>query len=824
MPNQVRSLILAMNQQTITMRILLALLAFLPIILHAQRFTLDAQISDSANGENLIGVVVKNSATGSGAVTDLNGHFELSVAVGDTLECALLGYRTLRYGVRSADQSVAIQLKMTSTENEFNVIVVSAGKFEQSVSEVTVSMEVLTPQLLHDKNVVSADEALQQTPGVSIVDKEPQIRSGSGYSFGAGSRVQILVDDLPTLSGDAGRPAWDYLPIENVSQVEVIKGASSVLYGSAALSGVINLRTAAPADTARTVVTAYHGVFSTPQNTSSVYWSSSLQRSGLSFLHLQKFGQLDVTLAANLVGDDGHLGPQRDTATGAFDNSYNPFTVDRYNANSRARMNANLRYRSKKVTGLSFGLNTNWNTSNSLATLVWENADSALYGAYEGSATRTIQLLGTVDPYVTYFTPSAQKHSLRTRWQSLDNNNDNEQGNFSDQYYGEYQYQHHWGDKSPNALTTTFGTVAMYTKARGELFTGGNADGRNTAENYAAYLQADKKFFGKLNVSAGVRYEYFRINTESDEKPVFRAGANYELGRATFVRASYGQGFRFPSIAEKFIVTGVGSINIFSNPSLVAETSDNAEIGIKQGFKIRNFMGYADVAVFQQNYENFIEFTFGQWKDVPAGTPITSYFDELAKTFGFKSLNTGKARIRGAEFSLMGAGNIGQHEFQLLAGYTYTQPISLTPDYNYSVQNAETTVDVDVTYLNTSSDTQGGILKYRLQHLVRGDIFWKHKEFSAGLSARYNSHMQNIDKAFTDLEAISFANFQPGLTQWRTDHTTGDYVFDLRIGYEIKGKHRIAIVINNALNREYAIRPLSIEEPRLSMLQYTLTL
>ncbi|MFN5296576.1 MAG: TonB-dependent receptor domain-containing protein [Flavobacteriales bacterium] len=806
------------------MRLLLAILLFVPTLLTAQRFTLDAQVSDAKTGEKLMGVIVKNTASGSGVVSDMEGHFELPVSVGDTIECAFLGYKTLRYGIQPKDQGVAIELKLQSGTNEFNVVVISAGKFYQNVSEVTVSMEVLTPELLHDKNVVSADEALQQTPGVSIVDKEPQIRSGSGYSFGAGSRVQILVDDMPSLSGDAGRPAWDYLPIENVSQVEVIKGASSVLYGSAALSGVINLRTAAPADTARTVVTAYHGMFSKPQNERSVYWSGNLQRSGLSFLHLQKFGQLDVTLAANLVGDDGHLGPLRDSLTGAFDNGYNPFTADRYNANSRARINTNLRYRSKKHTGLSFGLNTNWNISNSLATLVWENADSALYSAYQGSATRTVQLLGTVDPYITYFTPGGQKHSLRTRWQSLDNNNDNNQGNFSDQYYGEYQYQHNWADAGISDFTTTLGVVGMYTKARGELFTGGNTDGRNTAENYAAYLQADKTFFGKLNVSAGVRYEYFRINEDSDEKPVFRAGANYQVGRATYVRASYGQGFRFPSIAEKFIVTGVGSINIFANPSLVAETSDNVEVGIKQGFKIGNFMGYADVAVFQQNYENFIEFTFGQWREVPAGTPFNQYFTELAKTFGFKSLNTGKARIRGAEFSIMGGGMIGEHEFQLLAGYTYTEPVTRSRAYDYSVQDEGSSLDEAVTYLSTSSDTTGNILKYRMQHLVRGDILWKHKQWTAGISTRYNSYMQNIDRAFTDLEKLEFANFQPGLTEWRAEHTTGDYVVDLRLGYEIHGKHRLAVIVNNALNREYAIRPLAIEEPRMTMLQYTLTL
>jgi iron complex outermembrane receptor protein len=805
------------------MRLIIAFLWMFPAALCAQQFTLDAQLFDAQSGETLMGVVVKNEATGKGTVSDVAGHFELAVSVGDTLECSLLGYKALRYGIQPADRGRAIALKMKSAENEFNVVVISAGKFEQQVSEVTVSMEVLTPQLLHDKNVVSADEALQQTPGVSIVDKEPQIRSGSGYSFGAGSRVQILVDDMPSLSGDAGRPSWDYLPIENVSQIEVIKGASSVLYGSAALSGVINLRTASPADTARTVVTAYQGIYSIPQNTRSVYWDGNLQRSGLSFLHLQKFGQLDVTLAANLVGDDGHLGPIRDSL-GAFESGYNPFTADRYNANSRARLNANLRYRSKKFVGLSFGLNTNWNISNSLSTLVWENADSALYSAYAGSATRTVQLLGTIDPYVTYFTPGGQKHSLRTRWQSLDNNNDNNQGNFSDQYYGEYQYQHNWEKAGVSEFTTTLGAVGMFTQARGELFTGGNNDGRNTAENYAAFFQADKKLFNRLNLSAGVRYEYFRINTTSDKKPVFRAGANYQLGRATYVRASYGQGFRFPSIAEKFIVTGVGAINIFANPSLIAETSENAEIGIKQGFKIGNFMGYADVAVFQQNYENFIEFTFGQWRNVPPNTPPAQFFDELSKTFGFKSLNTGSARIRGAEFSIMGAGSIGAHEFQLLAGYTYTQPITLTPDFDYAVQDEASTVDVSVSYLTTSSDTRNNILKYRLQHLVRGDLFWKHNALSCGVSARYNSHMQNIDKAFTDLESIEFANFQPGLTKWRAENTSGDYIIDLRVGYEIKGRHRLAIIINNVLNREYSIRPLAIEEPRLSMLQYTLTL
>ena len=49
--------------------------------------------------------------------------------------------------------------------------------------------------------------------------------------------MAVIVDDMPMLSGDAGRPLWDFVPIENIEQIEIIKGASSVLSGASALSG-----------------------------------------------------------------------------------------------------------------------------------------------------------------------------------------------------------------------------------------------------------------------------------------------------------------------------------------------------------------------------------------------------------------------------------------------------------------------------------------------------------------------------------------------------------------------------------------------------------
>ncbi|MFN0031180.1 MAG: TonB-dependent receptor [Flavobacteriales bacterium] len=788
----------------------------------AQQQTIHGKVIDTKTKEAIIGAIVRNTS-GGGTATDTDGLFQLnSTGPGDILSVEMLGYDSFQKTITSVDLNanpMILELKAASYLTD--VVVVSAGKFEQNLGEVTMSMEVVPAQLLQDKNVVSADEALQQTPGVSIVDGEPQIRSGSGYSFGAGSRVQILIDDLPMLSGDAGRPSWGFFPVENVSQVEVIKGASSVLYGSSALSGVINFRTAFPADTARTVVTLYHGAYSQPHTDSARYWNSTPMRTGCNFLHAQKLGALDLVLAASYYGDDGHLGPMPDTATGAFEDKYNPFTVDRYYATNRARINMNMRYRNKQISGLSYGLNTNWSTSNSLATLLWDNNTAGLYRAYEGSATRTIQLLGTVDPYITYYGQHGNKHSLRTRWQTLDNDNDNNQGNFSDVLYGEYQWQQHWDSAGIANLTTTTGLVAIKTDARGQLFTGGNVDGHNTASNYAMYLQVDKKFFDCLNASVGVRYEYFEINKVSDSKPVFRAGINYQLAKASYARASFGQGYRFPSVAEKFIVTGVGSINIFANPELIAETSYNAEVGFKQGFRIGQFMGYADVAYFYQHYTNFIEFTFGQWEK-PVFGPGIDIGEAIQKSVGFKSVNTGEAEVSGFEFSMMGEGNTGRIKWQTLMGYTYTKPVTLTPHYSYGVNQDVT--NTPITYANTSSDTANYILKYRMQHLVRADVAATWKRCMLGVSLRYNSHMQNIDYAFQYLETELPFIFNPGINDWRRQHTTGDYVVDLRLAYSITTAHRVSLIVNNALNREYAIRPLAIEEMRVTMLQYVWTI
>ena len=196
-----------------------------------------------------------------------------------------------------------------------------------------------------------------------------------------------------------------------------------------------------------------------------------------------------------------------------------------------------------------------------------------------------------------------------------------------------------------DGLVLTAGAVQQLTRGTAELYNGGNPDGINTATNRSAYLQIDQKAGERLNLSAGTRYEHFSINDSTAAKPVFRAGLNFQAAEASWFRASVGQGFRFPTIAEKFIRTGLGPLQVYPNNELRPETAINIEAGFKQGLRVGGFQGFLDVAGFYQKYDNFIEFTFGQW-----GNPLT---DPLAGN-GFRSLNTGSSRVTGWEASLMG--------------------------------------------------------------------------------------------------------------------------------------------------------------------------
>jgi outer membrane receptor protein involved in Fe transport len=752
------------------------LLFFLfPLFISAQQAFVSGTVRDSATGDALIGVVVQSSS-GSGAVTDLSGSYMLKVAPGEqTITFRYTGYLAQSHTVNAdQDKTVRLEIMLVSNSKQMNLVVISSGRYEQNIGEVPVSMEVLRPRLIENKNTTTMETAIDQVPGVTMTDGQANIRGGSGFSYGAGSRVLLVVDDMPMLSGDAADVKWNYLPVENVSQVEVMKGASSALFGASALNGVIHFRTAYPGLKPQTSITLFNGFYDEPKRRELKWWGSSNPTySGVNFSHSRQIGNLDLVVGGHVFNDEGY----------------------RYlETEQRARLNVNTRYRFKKVPGLNAGVNTNMMRTSGGLFILWYN-DSLAYIPADSTLQNYKNYRFNIDPYISYYGAKGHRHRLNTRYFRTDNRNNLLQGSLAEFWYAEYQYQY----KFKNAITITSGAVASYTDVHSDLYQDHNAS------NVSGYVQVDKKFFDRLFVTFGVRGEYYRVDTATTEfkmnfskndtltlpfRPVVRIGANYQLSEAAFIRASYGQGYRFPSIAEKFVRTDAAGLQIYPNASLQPESGQSAEIGIKQGVRISGWKGFADVSVFWMEYSNMMEFVFGQW-----GRP---FIDPLFGV-GFKSVNIGRTRTRGIDFSIMGQGKLGDFDISLLAGYTWMDPVSLT--FNPAQD----------TLKNTSTEN---ILKYRYRHIAKFDGEIGYRKFTFGFSMRYNSFMENIDKFFE--QAL------PGIKAYRERFHTGDIVFDARFMYQLTENARISLIGNNIFNREYTSRPADVQPPRNFALQVML--
>ena len=732
------------------------LLLFIAQFTFAQQATLNGKVMDIETNEPLISATIKVGTVGT--VTDFDGNYSIQVPAGTyDLEYTYIGFETKSESISlNEDEIKTLDIALGVATNLLQTATVTSGKYEKPLGELTVSLEVLKADLIENTATTSVDEVLEKLPGVSIIDGQANIRGGSGWSYGAGSRVLLLIDDIPALQADAGFPNWDDVPIENTEQVEVVKGAASALYGSSALNGIINIRTAYATSKPVTKISTFYTNWLSPKDEAKKWWDTPRFESGVSLAHRQKFNKFDLVLSA--------YGLYRNSFRQNSDNQYGRITVG-------------TRYR---ITDkLSIGFNSNFNRGKGGSYFYWKDWESGAYQPDTSTISNSDRFRYTIDPFVTFHDESGGRHKLTGRYHGINNNNDNNQSNFSDLYYGEYQYQK---KIESLGLVTTAGLVGTWTKVRAPLY----GDTTFHSNNTAAYLQLEKKFFDRLNISGGARYErnvqkspeFFLADTIPngrviESKPVFRLGANYKVSEATFLRASWGQGYRYPTIAERFISTSVGGgIRVTENPSLTSETGWSAEIGIKQGFRIDNFNGFFDLAFFHTEYQNMIEFNLDRFTFPPA----------------FQAQNIGDTKIRGVDFNITGQGEIAGVKTSILTGYTYIDPKFV--DFNI------------IDSLNSTSDEN--ILKYRFKHSFKLDIQSDFNNLAVGIALFYNSEMKAVDDILNRLNGIGkFREANPG----------GNLKVDGRISYKIK-KAKFSLIGRNLFNKEIMLRPGVLDAPR----------
>jgi len=725
------------------------------------------------------------------------------------------------------------------------------------------------------------------------------------------------------LNPKTGEINWNNVPLENVAQVEVVKGASSVLYGSSALNGVINVRTQRPGITPQTKVSGYVGVYDNYNNYK--YTGARLPLYyGAEASHTRRIGNFDVSGALSGFKDEGFR---------------------RQSFNDRARLGGNMTYHAPMPEGkyLSAGFNLNYVANQYGDFFIWRSPKDAINPSPLTNMGRKEHNFN-IDPFFNYDDPEKGiSHKLRTRFYMTADNLTTPSATISTEdllkwavtsfdldkvkgYYDQITGYTDAGVSLEDALLVTFsdvtvpvkneqwldavvngidlvknglgytGTVAELQDAlayamnlladnnptRPELTYNGYVDyqfakqwksgvrlttgvnwnhitntanitGTHHTDNLAAYLQYDHRIANRLSLSAGVRLEYYRMDDQYKEaniqigkwlcpvRPVFRAGLNWEIYKAGFLRASFGQGYRNPSITEKFARKDIGGVGVYPNHAIKPESGYNAEIGYKQLYKFGPISGSIDVAAFYTEYQNMIEYQFGLFRNSDFSM-INSMYDVIDELQGMidgikatKSLsgagigigaqfvNVSHARIYGAEVSTMGKVDIKKDmDLRYTIGYTFTEPEDL--DNDTRIEQEKQYVD-PLQMKNKSNDSK--YLKYRNKHSFKATIDYTYKWLSLGVNMSYRSKMLAVDYLMVDErpketpDLMDYARkfifgYEDGVSlhDYWMEHNTGVFTMDLRCSVRFKEHVEMQFLVNNLLNTEYSFRPMALAPPR----------
>ncbi len=555
-------------------------------VLFAQKVKSDANIVGHVvcKNEHIPFAHVYVKGTTIGITTDETGHFQLlNLPVGEhTVSVKMLGYKPSDRTISiSKGETKEIKFEIEEDVLGLDEIVVTGDRNEKSRKESSVIVNTISAQLFETTQSSTLNEGLNFSPGLRMEYNCQNCGFSQVRMNGLeGPYSQILINSRPIFSGLAGVYGLELIPSSMVERIEVIRGGGSALYGSNAIAGTINL------------------ILKDPISSSYEFGASS----GLSGIGLDGADDpaedYNVHFNASLISADNKTGLAiygyyRDRSP--FDANNDSFSelTELKNTTVGSRFFHRFGYRSK-VTVDFFHIEEDRRGGDRFDYPVHEAfiAEAVQHGITTGAITYE-QFFRDTDLWSVF--ASAQKVNRGS-------------------YYGANQSLKDYGDTK--GLTSTIGTQYVFHGKKGSGVIGlenrhdqlldkklGYLDFENATlqegewivphtENttvadqvlntFGAFAQYEMTF-GKLNVSAGARFDMYNVKdkengSEDKNGQVIspRLTLKYDIFPDLQFRASYSQGYRAPQIFDEdlhILTSGSRKVVHENDPDLKQETS-----------------------------------------------------------------------------------------------------------------------------------------------------------------------------------------------------------------------------------------------------------
>ncbi len=626
-----------------------ALLVFLP----ALEAVLVGNVINEAE-EPLPGAHIFISETEHGTVSNMDGGFELKGLPPGSydIQVSMVGYGRLSREITLEEGEIKqVTFELESITFTSGNIMITATRRPQVAGKVPISMSTMNAMELERRNVTYLDDALRYVPGVQVAEEQVNIRGSSGYAYGVGSRVLLLVDGVPLMGPGQADIKMDAMPMDRIERVEVVKGPGSALYGSGALGGVVNLITKGFPDEPETMLRGYSGFYEPAVHEEwKKEWEGAAEYrpfSGVVFSHSQAISNdFGFWINGTYSNDSGYLENTSQHALQLY---------------SKIGWHLADNMQLDVLTGLRGGRKEQF--------LYWNGINDPFrkgrihYGGNVATGGNYVQneyysLLPSFRHYVHstfYYTIRGRGYAMAIRpVDSKGKIRDKDQHTTGFRYGGEWEAT--WvPDQLQNLVAgVTYDDIV----ARSDFFIGHDSLLLRNQPEYAVFTQYERNLSRKVTASGGLRFDGYRIDTGDVAARLSpRLNLAYNITEAFHLRGAFGLGFRAPSVSERF-VNNRDFLPLEFNLDLRPEESIGFEVGTGYVFRLHQIgLFEMDLALFWNEYDGLIEPRFRE---------------EIG---AFQFVNLTKARIRGAEVTMTAADVSNNHELKF--GYTFLVPEDL---------------------------------------------------------------------------------------------------------------------------------------------------
>ena len=445
------------------------------------------------------------------------------------------------------------QQKKKEKETEIKEVVVTATRSQKKLKDVPITVQVVTAEDIKKSQSTDFKTFLEnEFSGINFTYNggSPNINM-----MGFGGKYVLFLMNGERMAGETfDNIDYDRIDIDNIERIEIIKGASSSLYGSNAIGGVINIITKdskSPLDI----------------NAGYLYDSSRDHKANLSIGTKQKWGNLSISSFYKMR--EPYIITDR-ISTGGVYNELNVAGFTNYGISPKLTFNLSPKINLSLTPGYYFSERNPGTPASKIVREQYYNYNLGLKTNIKFNDNQNLIVSGAFDRY--------DKYDYFRKINEKEKKYENEVWRVSSQYNQNLFKKH----------TLVAGGEVLSEKLLSFMFKNESTEGRENAQTYSAFTQQDWVINPAVTLVTGARMDYHSIFKQYF---TFRLSGMYRFDETMTIRAGYSGGFRSPTLKELYtnwFHPWGGGFQLMGNKNLRPETSDNFNISIDFNFKKLN--------------------------------------------------------------------------------------------------------------------------------------------------------------------------------------------------------------------------------------------